>query len=167
MHWGGCCPARCCPARCSPPPSSPWWTARQPNSTSTRNASICPFSAASWSGATPPITSHVHIRPLADQPPDDRHVTECGRVEQLLLHGTTPTLASSPSAQPHSTGRVSALPVLRGGHCSEGGLHVRMPTTYPPPPTPPHLHPFRETVKGWVSFHPTRPGGQRTDAPMW
>ena len=24
----------------------------------------------------------------------------------------------------------------------------------------PPIHPFRETVEGWVSFHPTRPGGQ-------
>ena len=27
-------------------------------------------------------------------------------------------------------------------------------------PAAPPIHPFRETVEGWVSFHPTRPGGQ-------
>ena len=110
----------------------------------------------------PPVSSLIiHVRPLRHQPPYHHHIVMSGRNAQLLLHGTTPTLASSPSARnPTSPSHVSALPAVRGGRCSEGGFHGT-DANNPPPPTPlPHLHPFRETVKGWVSFHPTRPGGQ-------
>jgi hypothetical protein len=62
--------------------------------------------------------------------------------------------ASSPSAQHLPPSRVSALPAVRGGRCSEGGSHGRMKTSHLHPPAASPTPVSGEMASGFGSFHP-------------